>query len=166
MHTPICELCAVTGELCSGCQQRLEKGEITKTDVKLAEVLQKNRKRLALEDVDARRTLDLGKMLVILSDSEPGLLIGKGGKVVNALGKEFGRHIRIIPSNIEFKRFAEELLLPVKPLGINTLYTQKGQQECRVRIARKDLPRLPADLESLKGALSWKCGKPVSLAAE
>jgi len=166
MKTPVCEICSVTGELCSGCQQKMDKGELGLLDVKVAELLHKHNKRFGLGEVTVSRALDLGKLLILFTETEPGLLIGKAGKVVNQLSKDLGgRHVRVIHSNISFKQYAAELLLPVKPLGINIAY-KSGGEEYRVRIARKELPRLPTDLESLKRGLAFKADKPVSFALE
>jgi transcription antitermination factor NusA-like protein len=165
MRAPICELCAATGELCSGCRGRLERGEITQLDVKVGELLHRHRKRLSLEGVVVPRALDLGRLVVLMTESEPGLLVGPHGRVAKEFARELGRHVRVIPAGLEFKRFAEELLLPVKPLGVNRVF-RPGGEEHRVRIPKRELPRLPTDLESLKRGLAYASDKPVSLALE
>jgi len=165
MRTPICELCANTGTLCSGCQSKLADGSITELDVQVAQLLAKYREKYALQKVEFERTLDLGRMIVILTSSEVSHLVGKGGKIAQSLSKELGKHVRVVRSTADARTLLEQVLLPVKPIGVNTVFTPKGKQ-LKVRVSRKDIVRLPTDLESLNNALRSILGENTVLVFE
>lgn len=143
----------------------MEKGELTELDVQVSKLLFENRKRLSLEDASLSRALDLGRMVILVSDGVPGLLVGKDGRVAKTLSKALGKHLRVVSSQLAFKDFVEQLLLPVKPAGINTVFRPEGQTY-RVRISRKDLAKLPTDIESLRRGIQTRADRLVNLQIE
>jgi len=165
MQTPVCELCATTNSLCSGCRAKLADGRITEFDVQVAHLLSKYKEKFALQKVQFDRALDLGRMAVILTSSDVSHLVGKGGKTAQALSKELGKRVRIVHANADPRALLEEILLPVKPTGVNTVFTQKGKQ-LKVRIARKDVVHLPTDLDSINRVLHSLMGENTVLVFE
>ncbi|MEW5955557.1 MAG: hypothetical protein AB1626_03405 [Candidatus Micrarchaeota archaeon] len=165
MHTPICELCATTSTLCSGCQSKLSNGRITELDVRVAQLLSKYKEKYSLQKVEFDRALDLGRLAVILTSSDVSHLVGRGGRVAQALSKELGKHVRVVHSTADSRALLEQILLPVKPTGVNTVFTPKGKQ-LKVRIARKDVVHLPTDLDSVNRALHSILGENTVLVFE
>lgn len=166
MKTTICELCAASGSLCANCESRLNAGEISQVDVEISRLLYKYRSHFPLEEVELTQALDLGKLVVLVTASDAGLLIGKKGRVVNTLSKDLGRKIRVVQKTGDVKRMAEELILPVRVLGMNLVYKPGGGQEYRLRIPAQEVPRLPTDLISLEAALYKLTGKKISVLLE
>jgi transcription antitermination factor NusA-like protein len=144
----ICLICAETKSLCQACQGKLDRGEITRAEVKLSEFIVENKARFALEDADAGRTLEFGRVIVIISES-PGHLIGREGKVATALGKFFKKRIKVLKTGSDKSQLLADALAPVKVLGVNTTFKPRGGSALKIRIARSDLPKLAFNLEEL-----------------
>jgi transcription antitermination factor NusA-like protein len=166
MKTPICELCAASGSLCNNCESRLSSGALSQLDVEVSRLLYKYRSHFSLDDVELAQILNMGRLVILVTSSDAGLLIGKKGRVVNALSKDLGMKIRIVQKTGDVKRMVEELLLPVRITGMNLVYKQGGEQEYRVRIHSQDVPRLPSDLIALEAALHKLTGQKISVALE
>ncbi|NYZ74704.1 hypothetical protein H0O03_00370 [Candidatus Micrarchaeota archaeon] len=165
MQTPVCELCAATNYLCSGCQAKLADGRITELDVQVAHLLSKYKEKFALQKVQFDRALDLGRMAIILTSSDVSHLVGRGGKTAQALSKELGKRVRVVHSTTDSRALLEQILLPVKPTGVNTVFTQKGKQ-LKVRISRNDVVHLPTDLDSINRVLHSLLGDNAVLVFE
>lgn len=165
MKTPICEICAVTASLCSGCQARLENKEISEVDVKISQLLYKHKSHFQLDDVHFLKAFDCDNIIYLLTRSEPGFLVGKKGKIISVLSKEVGRHLRVVKETSDHHKLIEELLHPVNPLGVNTVFKATGTA-IKVRIAKRDLPRLPTNLPALQNVLTKLLNKEVQLSFE
>jgi transcription antitermination factor NusA-like protein len=154
MKLPICEADAANGFLCASCQAKLDKGELTPTDVAVANALYKQRGPLGLEKVSVSRAFDLGKSIAIISDSVAGLLIGRHGKVAGALAKELGKPVKVIHRTGDLRTMIEELTLPVRVRGINEIFSPSGKIH-RVRFFKSEAPRLPVAVEDLKKVVAY-----------
>ncbi len=165
MKTPVCEADAKSGFLCPACQERLSKGEITDLDVEISRILHKYREQFSLEPVEVVKAIDCGKKLVILSDSDAGLLIGRGGKVAAVLAKELGKPVKIIQRTNDLRKMIEELIMPVRVLGINEVF-KAGEKEWRIRIKRSDAPRLPLEMKSIESVLNNLVREKTTIAFE
>ena len=62
MGFPICEICAKTGVLCSGCEEKLRKGEITKLEVELSKFLYK----IGEGEIGFEKAIDTENFIIIL----------------------------------------------------------------------------------------------------
>ncbi|VVB68093.1 Uncharacterised protein [Candidatus Norongarragalina meridionalis] len=151
MKTPICESCLATGSLCAGCEARRSSGEITEADVAVA------RKLYELgATAGFTRAEEKGGLVVIIT-KEPSAVIGRGGRNVLALNAALGKKIKVVNENAGAHEKAAEILLPAKLLGINKVF-KAGGEEYRVRVQKKDMPRLPANLHVLNELLSEMLG--------
>ena len=149
MQTPICGVCTQTKTLCTGCSERLRNGEITECDITVSRLLFKYKQDFALDEVKFTNSLEFPSVILVFTATPAGYLIGRKGKIVNALSKELGKRIRVIQKTSDIHRLAEEILLPVKPLSINTLYKKNGVLY-KIIISRKEAMRLPMDLQAIQ----------------
>lgn len=154
-----------TSGLCSGCEHKLESGELREVEVGLSHLLAKYREKLALERVEFTRAYDLGNIIFVFTSSNPGFLIGRGGKVISTLIKGQGKHIRVVRENSDLHALAEEILRPVKLLHVNSVF-HDGSEVTKIVVSQKlsvKLPAKPVELEKLFANLS---GKQVKIAFE
>ncbi|PIT85911.1 transcription elongation factor NusA [Candidatus Micrarchaeota archaeon CG10_big_fil_rev_8_21_14_0_10_59_7] len=159
MKTPICESCLATGSLCAGCEARRSSGEITEADVDVARKLYELGAQAGFS-----RAVERGALVVIFT-KEPSAVIGRGGRNVSALNAALGKKIKVVDENAEAHEKAAEILLPAKLLGINKVY-KSGGEEYRVRVPKRDMPRLPANPQVLNGLLAEILGKKTELKFE
>ncbi len=165
MKTPICDACARGEALCSICQAKLSGGKITKLDIDVAQILCKINETHNLSASSFSRALDLGRVALILTDGEPGLLIGRGGSVVSALSAALGKKVRIVQFSGDLKKSIADIIAPARLLGINSVFVAGGEK-LKVRIPRADLRDLPVHIETLEPILQNWLGKPVELVFE
>ena len=165
VKAPVCEVCSATGSLCQSCQSKLDSGKISQLDVRVSALLHELEKRFALEAVEFEKSFEAPKLVVLVTSTDPGVLIGKGGRVASELSKSLGKHVKIIGSKQERHFAVEELLAPTKPLGINELFSSSGKKY-KLRIARYEHRRLPMPLDTIKQVLAFLYGGTVDVVFE
>ncbi|MFA6048554.1 MAG: KH domain-containing protein [Candidatus Micrarchaeia archaeon] len=142
MNAPICEIDVATGSLCSSCSAKMQSGELEPIDLKVCEFLYKRNSDLSLGPVDFRKAVESDKAVVVITDSEPGLLIGFGGKIARELSKFLGKHVKVVGSKVDLNTALSELLTPLRVRGVNTVF-RSGGKAFKVRLSRFDEKRLP-----------------------
>ncbi|MEM4348295.1 MAG: KH domain-containing protein [Candidatus Anstonellaceae archaeon] len=165
MKTPVCEQDAINGSLCSLCAKKLQAGKITQLDFEVAQILYKINEKHNITNASFTKALDLGKVVLILTEGEVGLLIGKDGKVVGEISSALGKKVRIAEAQGDVKKTIADIISPVRLLGINKVFSQ-GKEFTKVRLPKKDLPRLPIDLQTLERVLCQLLEEEVKLVFE
>ena len=152
MKTPVCDTDLKSGELCPSCEKRIAEGKITKLDFEVAQILYKINDRYNISNASFYKAIDLGRVVLILTRGEAGLLIGKQGKIVSELSSSLGKKVRIAEATGDVKKTIADIITPARLLGINHAF-HEGKEVTKVRIAREDMPHLPLDVASLERIL-------------
>ena len=128
MQAPICEICLKSDILCSACQNKLETNKITKAEIDVSRfVYVLSDKVKSLGDIKIEKVIESNSLIIVAKKGDAAKLVGKGGSVVKALAKQFGKSIKIIEQSGNFKEFMINLLSPINITGINVLYTPSGE---------------------------------------
>ena len=165
MKAPICRACAIGETLCPSCQSKLSSGAISRLDVDISRILYKINEQHNLSLASFTRALDAGAQVLVFTDAEPGVLIGRGGRVVSALSAALGRRVRVLSESGDARRRLEDLLSPVKIGGINEAYIA-GRTLMRIRLSKEDERLLPLDVRALEPLVSKWMGKPIEFVFE
>ncbi|MDO8339125.1 MAG: KH domain-containing protein [Candidatus Burarchaeum sp.] len=165
MKLPICELCASSGTLCSGCSAKLADGRLTELDVKISALLYKMKDKYNLNDADFTKAIDLGRVVLVLTKGDVGKLIGREGKVVAEISQEVGKKVRIAEMSGDVRKTISDIIMPAKLLGINEVFSMAGTSY-KVRLPSSELSHLPIDLNSLEKALYSLLDSKVSIVFE
>jgi transcription antitermination factor NusA-like protein len=152
MKTPVCDSDLKDGELCDACRKRLAAGKITRLDFEVAQILYKINDRYNISNASFYKALDLGRVVLVLTRGEVGLLIGRQGKVVGELSSALGKKVRIAEVSGDVKKTIADIIMPARLLGINKVF-HGGKEIMKVRIARADIVHLPLDITSLEKVL-------------
>ncbi|MCX8197241.1 MAG: KH domain-containing protein [Candidatus Micrarchaeota archaeon] len=152
MKTPVCAQDVKNGQLCPSCSQKLQTGKISQLDFEVAQILYKINEKHNISNASFTKALDLGRVVLILTEGEVGLLIGKDGKVVGELSAALGKKVRIAQAQSDKKKTVADLIAPARLLGINKVFCQ-GKEYTKVRIAKKDFAKVPIDLQTLERVL-------------
>lgn len=155
MKTPVCEICAKTGEICKSCNRLIESGKITKLDAKISHSLYLINEKRNISGAGFVKSVELEHLIVLFTDTDPGILIGKGGIVSKELMAMLGKKVRIAYSSPDIKRSIEDVISPVPLLGINKVYSS-GAEIYKVRLPRgyeRTLPLDPGSLQKISTAL-------------
>jgi len=127
MKAPLCEVCLKSNFLCSYCQEKFDKKEISQTDIEISRYLYElSEKAKSLKDAKIKKIIDAGVLLIITERGDAAKLVGKDGYVVKALAKKFRKSIRVLEEAPDMKKFVQDLISPTIVNGINTLYTPLG----------------------------------------
>ena len=153
MKLPICELCASSGALCSGCSAKLADGRLTELDVKVSTMLHKLRDRYDLAEADFTKAIDLGRVVLVLTKGDVGKLIGKEGRVVAEISQAVGKKVRIAEVSGDIRKTISDIIMPAQLLGINEVYSASSEKSYRVRLPSHEMRNIPIDLVSLEKAL-------------
>lgn len=131
MAFPICDMCASSGVLCSGCERKLKSGEISQLDVILSNVLA----REGIGHYDRLKETDNG-VLVFADRKIVPKLIGYSGKTVKELSKKLGKKVVIIESDANLREMLEAALKPSRVVAVNTIYKADGGECLRLVLDR------------------------------
>ncbi len=166
MEYPICEICLKTGILCSGCEEKLAKGEITRLEVELATILYRlEKKHKTLSEINRVKTLEENDLVVLITEEgKAGVLIGKGGKIAKIISKKLKRKIRVVEDTKDYRRIAQDLLAPARVIGVNIVYPPNESSKFKVLVAKQDITKLPASITTLERLLAKLLGKEVVVA--
>ena len=152
MKTPVCDSDVKSGELCKDCSRRLAEGKITQLDFEVAQILCKINERYNITGASFEKALDLGRVVLILTKGEVGLLIGKQGKIVGEISSALGKKVRIAEAQGDVKKTIADIIMPARLLGINRVF-HEGKEITKVRLSRHDAEHLPLDVPTLEKVL-------------
>ena len=152
MKTVLCSFCLKSGILCQKCSARLESGEISELDLKIARLLLSlEEKYPPLQNVYFHRAVEAGKTLaVIVGSGDVHRLLGYGGRIIKALNEETGKNIRILEDGVNERKFLEDLFAPLSIMTINTIWLPDGSTETRAILRKRRGAQPPFDIKALK----------------
>jgi len=168
MKSPICDICLKSGILCPGCQEKVNKGEITELEaeisLRLYNLLDKYKMPQELTFHKAIETDDT--VILVVGENQIGTIIGKGGKIVKSLQKELNKKIRVIENTDDIKKIAQDLIHPARIMGINILYLPDGGTKKKLRIPVEDEKKLPIDTSIVEDIILRMTGESVNVVIE
>lgn len=152
MKTVLCSFCLKSGMLCQKCLGKLESGEVSKLDLKIARsLLSLEEKYPSLQNVYFHGAVDAGKTLaIVVGLGDVPRLLGFGGKIIKALGEETGKSVRVLEYGVDDRKFLEDLFAPLDILTINTIWLPDGTTETRVILRKRRGSQPPFDVKALK----------------
>jgi len=140
--------------LCSGCQNKLDTGKITKKDVEIARyVYGLSEKMRSIRDIKLVRAIDCGTLIIITGTGDAAKLVGRDGVIVKKIAKDFKKSIRILEEAPNFKDFVEELISPATINGVNTLF-RENQEVYKIRVPMTQKNQVLITPESLSQLMS------------
>jgi transcription antitermination factor NusA-like protein len=148
----LCSFCLKSGMLCQKCLAKLESGEVTELDLKVARILLSMEAKFpSLQNVNFHRAIDADNTLaIIVGQGDVPRLLGYGGKIIRTLGEETGKNVRVLESDVSERKFLEDLFAPLSIVTVNTIWLPDGTTETRVILRRKRRGITPAEANALK----------------
>ncbi|MBU3897225.1 MAG: hypothetical protein KJ697_04860 [Nanoarchaeota archaeon] len=128
MQSSICEMCLNSDALCSICKSKLERGETNQIEINISRFINElSRKVRSLENVKIEKAIESGTIVIVTAKGDAGKMVGKGGTIVKALAKKFGKPIKIIEKTEVMRDFMQSLISPAMITGVNIIYTPDGE---------------------------------------
>ena len=165
LRTPICIGCAWAKSLCSQCKEKMDRGTLSQLDVDVSRILHRINETHNISRASFLNSIDFGNVIILLTDSEPGILIGRRGKVVSALSLALGRKVRIVKKNPDIKHLIADLISPARLLGINAVYSE-GKEKLKIKISAPQGKKLYIDEATLQSVIKSWIEKDVELVLE
>ncbi len=134
MKAKLCQFCLRSGILCSRCRAKLEKGEVTQLDLKIARLLVSiEDKYPLLQNVFFHKAVEVDNVLAILvRRGDASKILSYGGKIIRFLEGKIGKDVRILEYNTSERKFLEDLFAPLTILTINKIWLPDGSVETKV----------------------------------
>jgi len=138
LKTPICTFDAKTGILCNVCENKLESGEITESDVKGSIILTKlAQKNSQLDKMTLINSKEIDDEVVLIFKGSDVRLIRSNSSLYDLIRQSFEKNVWIVESNSNERRFLENLFFPVRIDNINFIWLPDGHKLTRVIINKK-----------------------------
>ena len=140
MKAPICKICVSSDILCSGCQTKLDKGEVSQHAVEIARALSKLSERYsALDKTEFKKAIGVGDLTVVMvPKGTAGQFIGRGGVFIKELSSRLNKKIKVVEETTNNKELVQKILFPAKLLGVNVVYGPKKSEMYKIRIPKMD----------------------------
>lgn len=138
MKTPICTFDAKTGILCNMCENKLDSGQITRSDVEGSIILTK----LALKNSEIDKmtlisSTEIDDEVVLVFKSSDVRTIRSNMKLLELIRQSFKKNIWIVESDSNDRRFLENLFYPIRIDNINLIWLPDGHKLTRVVLDKK-----------------------------
>ncbi len=152
MKAELCQFCLKSGILCSKCREKVRKGEVTQTDLKIARLLVSlEEKYPPIQDIYFRKSVEADDVLAILvGKGDIARMLSYGGKIIKDLERKINKKIRVLEYNSDERKFLEDLFAPLEILTINKIWLPDGTTETRVVLKRRGRGRSPVKMDALK----------------
>ncbi|MGQ9759817.1 MAG: hypothetical protein ACUVQ5_04535 [Candidatus Methanomethylicaceae archaeon] len=167
MRTPICFFCAKSGVLCTKCQEKLDRGEITQADIEVSKwFIEYEAKNPQIRDYVIHKTVRLPEIMIVIVSSARGASRVLLSKLSKQMSDEKKIKVRIIEKSSSIKRLLEQILIPARVIGANTVWLPDGSWESTIRIPRSDIKKMPIDARSAEEAIKSLTGETIHIVFE
>lgn len=148
----ICQFCLRSGMLCPKCQKKVESGEVTQLDLKIARLLLSMEKEFpVLQEVTLYGAVNAEETLAIIVDKgDVARMLSYGGKIIREIGKKVGKIVRVVEHGVSPRKFIEDLFAPLTVVAINKIWLPDGTTETRVILDRRSGKLSKQRVKSLK----------------
>jgi transcription antitermination factor NusA-like protein len=152
LKTPICTFDAKTGILCDVCENKLESGQISPSDVDgsmiLAKLAQSNSE---IDKMTLFGSKEIENEVILIFKSSDVRAIRSDKKLFDLIQQSFKKNVWIVESDSNDRRFLENLFYPVGIDNINFIWLPDGKKLTRVLIDIKKIKNVKEKtLESIK----------------
>jgi hypothetical protein len=161
MKLPVCVFDIESDMLCTSCQERLDRGDITDFDVEFSTwILNKSKEYSTIEDLKLLRAIkaDSRLILVVKKRNKEVLLATEG--LMNEMAETFGE-VMIFEGPIKLRKIVRELIEPALEVGVNSLYLPGGTKENIVMLKPEDRDRITYSKEELREIVTAVVGESV-----
>jgi len=113
------------------CEDKLDDGEISDTDIKISRILHDlSKEHSSLKDSEIIKVFDMENVIVIVTAEGDGAkVVGRSGEIVKKVAEEVDKSIRVVEKANEDIDTIKGLLSPAEVESINTVFTPEGKSK-------------------------------------
>jgi len=140
--------------LCTSCQAKLDRGEITAFDIEFSKwMLEREKEHPNLEDLTLlRATRTEGRLILIVKKKGKSLLLAEE-VLMSELSERFGE-VMIFEGPAKLREVIREFITPAIEVGVNSLYLPDGSKESIVMLRGEDSERIKYSVDELRSIVS------------
>ena len=145
MKLTLDRMCIQTGRLCTSCEDLFEKGDISDIDIDFGKILMNVAKsQRFLSNVTVTKMVETkNKVFVIVSKGDKQKFLQAGDHLTKQFSTVDSRDIVYLEGTKNVKRLIEELLMPVVPTGISTIFLPSfDEKELKIQVKKQDKENL------------------------
>ncbi|HUT81554.1 MAG TPA: hypothetical protein VMZ29_10165 [Candidatus Bathyarchaeia archaeon] len=174
MKTAICTFCAQTGMLCKDCQTKLNSGEITNTDVKIAKTAIEFEKHFPnASKVTIIKAIERPSFILLLvTPGSMRFLTGGSADFDKRLERALNKPIKIMEKSKNLRKVADDVFSPALISGINTIFVPKRSavpgkssvdEETIVLFAPTEKEKFPSSVKDLIELVKLISGEDINV---
>lgn len=154
MRLPVCNFDLESDMLCTSCQAKLDRGEITAFDIEFSKwMLEREKEHPNLEDLTLlRATRTEGRLILIVKKKGKSLLLAEE-VLMSELSERFGE-VMIFEGPAKLREVIREFITPAIEVGVNSLYLPDGSKESIVMLRGEDSERIKYSVDELRSIVS------------
>jgi transcription antitermination factor NusA-like protein len=151
LKTPICTFDAKTGILCNMCENKLNSGQFTKSDIDSSIIITKlAQKNSEIDRMTLISSKEIDDEVILVFKSSDVRIIRSNAKLFEAIQKSFKKNVWIVESDSNDRRFLENLFYPARIDNINFIWLPDGHKLTRVVMDKKINHVKAKTLENIK----------------
>ena len=161
MRLPVCNFDLESDMLCTSCQAKLDRGEITSFDVEVSKwLLEREKDHPNLEKLTLQRATRIEDRLILIVKKKGKDLFLAEEALVNELTEKFGE-VMVVEGPLKLRRIIREFIHPANEVGVNSLYLPDGFKESIVMLREEDRERIQYSIDDLRMIVSGIMGESV-----
>ena len=161
MRLPVCNFDLESDMLCTNCQARLDRGELTHFDIEFSKwMLEKEKEYPGLVDLTIQRAARANDRLILVVKKRSKALILGEEALVNEMTERFGEPI-VVEGPTKLRKVIREFIHPANEVGVNSLYLPDGSKENIVMLRGEDRERISYTTDELRLIVSAVIGESV-----
>jgi len=147
--------------LCTSCQAKLDRGDITAFDIELSKwLLEREKDHPNLENLALlRATRTEGRLILVVKKKGKDLFLAEKA-LVDELAEKFGE-VMVVEGPPKLRRIIREFIHPANEVGVNSLYLPDGSKENIVMLRDEDRERIQYSNDDLRAIVSAIMGESV-----
>ena len=160
MKTAICTFCAQTGMFCKDCQQKINSGEVTQSEVEISKIAAEFEKTNPHSSkVNILKTIERPNFILLLvAPGNARFLVGGSLDFDKQIEQKLHKSVKIMEKGKNKRKIIDDIFAPALVTGINTLFVpirnaKPGQssieEEMVVVLSEADKENLPGTIKEL-----------------
>jgi hypothetical protein len=148
--------------LCTSCQAKLDRGEITAFDIEFSKwLLEKEKDHPNLEGLTLlRATRTKSRLILIVKKKKSKDLLLAEEAIMGELREKYGE-VMIVEGPVKLRNIIQEFIAPASEVGVNSLYLPDGSKESIVMLRGEDRERIKYSTDELRTIVSAIVGESV-----
>ena len=152
VKTILDNFCVKSGVLCPKCEEKVVKGQVSKLDLDIIQLLCEVEKDYpSIQEVTFNKAVEVENFLAILVDkADMAKILSQGGKIIKEISARTNKRVRILNYGGDERQFLEDLLSPFSILTINTIWLPDGSTETKAILYGRTPKRVPVHFDIIK----------------